>query len=43
VADAGIDPVIIGAYGHARFREFVPGGVTRSMLKAMTAPALMAH
>ncbi|MBN8955157.1 MAG: universal stress protein [Rhizobiales bacterium] len=43
VADAGIDLVVMGAYGHSRFREFVLGGVTRSMLKAMTAPALMAH
>lgn len=43
VAEANIDLIIMGAYGHSRFREFVLGGVTRSMLKAMTAPVLMAH
>jgi nucleotide-binding universal stress UspA family protein len=43
VADAGIDLIVMGAYGHSRFHDFVFGGVTRSMLKAMTAPVLMAH
>lgn len=43
VADAGIDLVVMGAYGHSRFREFVLGGVTRSILDSMTAPVLMSH
>src|SRR5262249_24605688 len=29
--------------GHSRLREFVLGGVTRSMLRTMTAPVLMSH
>jgi len=33
----------MGAYGHSRWREFVLGGVTRSILRSMTAPVLMSH
>jgi nucleotide-binding universal stress UspA family protein len=33
----------MGAYGHARFREVVLGGVTRTVLASMTVPVLMAH
>ena len=33
----------MGAYGHARMRELVLGGVTRTMLQAMTIPVLMSH
>ena len=35
--------VVMGGYGHSRLREFVLGGATRSMLKSMAAPVLMAH
>lgn len=42
-ADEGIDLFVMGAYGHARWRELVLGGVTRHMLNHMTAPALMSH
>ena len=35
--------VVMGGYGHWRLREFVLGGVTRSMLKNMPTPSLMAH
>jgi nucleotide-binding universal stress UspA family protein len=35
--------IVMGGYGHTRFRELVLGGVTRTMLKSMTAPVLMAH
>lgn len=35
--------LVMGAYGHARFREFVLGGATRSVLKAMTVPVLFSH
>jgi nucleotide-binding universal stress UspA family protein len=35
--------LVMGAYGHNRLRELVLGGVTRTVLKAMTAPVLMAH
>ncbi len=42
-ADNGADLIVIGAYGHSRLREFVFGGVTRSLLQNMTAPVLMSH
>jgi nucleotide-binding universal stress UspA family protein len=42
-ADEGIDLVVMGAYGHARWREVVLGGVTRHMLAEMTVPVLMSH
>ncbi len=43
VADNGTDFIVMGGYGHSRLREFVLGGVTHSILKSMTVPALMAH
>lgn len=42
-ADLGADLVVMGAYGHSRMRELVLGGVTRTMLEAMTLPVLMSH
>jgi nucleotide-binding universal stress UspA family protein len=42
-ADASIDFVVMGGYGHSRLREFVLGGVTRLMLRSMTVPVLMSH
>ena len=42
-ADNGADFIVMGGYGHSRLREFVLGGVTRSILRSMTAPVLMAH
>lgn len=43
VADVGADLIVMGGYGHARAREFVLGGVTSTMLEAMTVPVLMSH
>jgi nucleotide-binding universal stress UspA family protein len=43
VTDMGIDLIVMGAYGHSRAREFIFGGVTRSLLQQMTAPVLFAH
>ena len=43
VADSGADFMVMGGYGHSRLREFVLGGVTRSMLRALTVPALLSH
>ncbi len=43
VADKGIDLVVMGAYGHARWAELVLGGVTKYILEHMTVPVLMAH
>jgi nucleotide-binding universal stress UspA family protein len=42
-ADSGADFMVMGGYGHSRLREFVLGGVTRSILRSMTVPTLMAH
>ena len=42
-ADVGADFIVMGGYGHSRLREFVLGGVTRSMLRTMTTPVLMSH
>jgi nucleotide-binding universal stress UspA family protein len=42
-ADASIDFMVMGGYGHSRLREFVLGGVTRSILRSMTVPVLMSH
>lgn len=43
VTEDGIDLVVMGGYGHSRLRQFVLGGVTRSIIESMTAPVLMAH
>jgi nucleotide-binding universal stress UspA family protein len=42
-ADRGADFLVMGGYGHSRLREFVLGGVTRTILQSMTLPALMSH
>jgi nucleotide-binding universal stress UspA family protein len=42
-ADSGADLIVMGGYGHSRLREFVLGGVTNSILRSMTVPALMSH
>jgi nucleotide-binding universal stress UspA family protein len=42
-ADRGSDLLVMGAYGHSRLRELVLGGVTRTILREMTVPVLMAH
>lgn len=43
IADTGTDFLVMGGYGHSRLREFILGGVTRSMLASMTIPVLMSH
>jgi nucleotide-binding universal stress UspA family protein len=42
-ADSGTDFIVMGGFGHTRLREFVLGGVTHSILRSMTVPALMSH
>jgi len=37
------DLVVMGGYGHSRFREWVLGGVTRHLLTHATVPILIAH
>ncbi|MFZ6800341.1 universal stress protein [Undibacterium sp. Di24W] len=39
----GADLLVMGAYGHSRFREMIMGGATRTVLEAMEIPVLMAH
>lgn len=42
-ADQQADLIVMGAYGHSRYRELVLGGATRQMLESMTVPVLMSH
>jgi nucleotide-binding universal stress UspA family protein len=42
-SDERADLLVMGAYGHHRFRELVLGGVTREILDHMTLPVLMSH
>lgn len=41
--DIDADMIVMGAYGHSRFRESILGGATRSMLEVAEVPVLMAH
>lgn len=41
--DLGADLLVMGCYGHSRAREWVLGGTSRSVLRSMTLPVLMAH
>jgi nucleotide-binding universal stress UspA family protein len=42
-ADCASDLIVMGGYAHARMRQMVLGGMTRTMLEAMTVPVLMSH
>jgi nucleotide-binding universal stress UspA family protein len=37
------DMIIMGGYGHSRFREFILGGVTEYLSKVAPVPILLAH
>jgi nucleotide-binding universal stress UspA family protein len=39
----GADLIVMGGYGHSRFREWVMGGATRHLLGHASVPVLMAH
>ena len=41
--NVGAELLVMGCYGRSRTRELVLGGVTRTVLKSMRLPALMAH
>ena len=43
LTDDSTDLLVMGAYGHSRFREFVFGGTTRHILGHMTTPVLLSH
>jgi len=42
-ADAGLDLIVMGGYGHTRLEERILGGVTRAMFRSMTMATLMSH
>jgi nucleotide-binding universal stress UspA family protein len=42
-AGLGADLLVMGGYGHTRFREVLLGGATETMLATMTIPVLLAH
>lgn len=37
------DLIVMGVYGHSRFREFILGGVSRDVLQHTKVPVLLAH
>jgi len=43
VSDQDADLLVMGAYGHSRFREAILGGATRNLLEQAEIPVLMAH
>jgi nucleotide-binding universal stress UspA family protein len=43
VAETSPDLLVMGGYGHTRFRELILGGATRGILQCMTVPTLMSH
>ncbi len=42
-ADLGADLLVMGGFGHSRFRDFILGGATRSILAAPRVPSLISH
>lgn len=43
VAESGAELLVMGGYGHARWREVVLGGATRAVLDGMRTPVLFSH
>ena len=43
VADCSADLLVMGAYGHSRFSEFILGGATKSLLSKPPLPILFSH
>ncbi|MET3108450.1 nucleotide-binding universal stress UspA family protein [Oxalobacteraceae bacterium GrIS 2.11] len=42
-SDLNSDMIVMGGYGHSRFKEMIMGGATRGILESMTIPVLMSH
>ena len=42
-ADFGADLIVMGAYGHSRFREMVMGGASHTIINSMTVPVLLSN
>jgi nucleotide-binding universal stress UspA family protein len=43
IAYRNADLLVMGAYGHSRFREFILGGATKSMLARPPVPVFLSH
>ena len=43
ISDDGADMLVMGGYGHSRFRETILGGITKTILEHMTVPVLISH
>jgi nucleotide-binding universal stress UspA family protein len=43
VKESGATMLIMGGYGHMRFREYIFGGATLHILRHMTVPTLLSH
>lgn len=41
--DTAADMIVLGAYGHSRLRDWIFGGVTKSMIAEATVPVFMAR
>lgn len=41
--EGGADLLVMGGYGHSRFRQFIFGGVTDSVMTHATLPIVIAH
>lgn len=42
-ANLNSDLLVMGCYGHSRFREVLLGGATHTVLRSMTLPVMMSH
>ena len=42
-SSSGADLLVMGGYGHSRFRELIFGGATRYVLHNLTMPVLLSH
>ncbi len=42
-SDFNSDCIVMGGYGHSRFKEMIMGGATRSVLQNMTIPVMLSH
>lgn len=43
IRDVDAEMLVMGAYGHSRFREAILGGATRDMLESAEVPVFLAH
>jgi nucleotide-binding universal stress UspA family protein len=41
--EKGADLLVMGGYGHSRFREMLVGGVTRHVIEHATLPVMLSH